>query len=177
MEERTPRRLCSRDPSPKYTVIYHYIWAAPFIVYTTTTSEQYLYILFTNSTSGQHFYISSEQHHIFYTTTSEQNFYILHHCYNWAALLSNRSQSELLSVPRSPGRSRNQRKTLFPRKQQSIATLLGLKAVTEDELDLRALLWLQEFLPFHFPKAGYPRILVDTSFYQTFYQPHFPLRD
>ena len=38
-------------------------------------------------------------------------------------------------------------------KQQSIATLLGLKCATEDKLDLRALLWLQEFLPFHFPQA------------------------
>ena len=93
--------------------------SSTFIVYTTTTSEQYFYILYTNSTSGQHFYISSEQHHIFYTTTSEQNFYILHHCYNWAALLSNRSQSELLSVRRSPGRSRNQRKTLFPHKSSN----------------------------------------------------------
>ena len=88
------------------------------------------------------------------TSTTEQHFYILHHYYNWAALLSNRSQSELLSVRRSPGRSRNQRKTLFPHKQQSIATLLRLNCATEDELDLRALmLWLQEFLPFYFPKA------------------------
>ena len=99
------------------------------------------------------------------TSTTEQHFYILHHYYSWAALLSNRSQSELLSVRRSPGRSRNQRKTLFPHKQQSIATLLGLNCVTEDKLDLRAsMLWLQEFLPFYFPKAGYLQILVDTIF-------------
>ena len=29
MEERTPRRLCSWDRSPKYAAVYHYFWAAP----------------------------------------------------------------------------------------------------------------------------------------------------
>ena len=94
----------------------------PNILLYITTPEQRLSILCTTSTTEQYIYI------------------LYHYYYNVAALLSNRSQSELLSVRRSPGRSRNQRKTLFPHKQQSIATLLGVNCATEDELDLRALM-------------------------------------
>ena len=116
---------------------------------------------------------------LYTTTVTRQHFHTLHQFYSWAALPCWATVHSRSFCPfgGSPGRSRNQRKTLFPHKQQSIATLLRLNCASEDELDLRALLWLQEFLPFHFPKAGYPQKLVDTNFYQTFYQPPFPLPD